>query len=281
MAKLLSKTHSSNRYSHKRDGGHQRTNLITPMETIQLEGNFLKTKISIFLIAILLLSVAFAVLPNSQTTNAQTSSGLWREDFNYTNVAQMQAAGWTLDTNPSGVSVDGSGVILNGKTGDASIHYQNHFPDGIYDWKVECKSMWLGEGHSGSGIFVITKKHSYGFGADGYYDEFAFYFDSRKVLQFGSYQESVGAWMTFALVKKGNTISMYFNGELKNTYVEPETQTFALVGVGIVSPWRGDAKYDYYMVEGSNDLDVTGVTVIQVEKDPKVIVEGKESRVAG
>jgi hypothetical protein len=189
----------------------------------------------------------------------------------------MQAAGWTLDTNPSGISVDGSGVILNGKTGDASINYQNHFPDGIYDWKAECKSMWLGEGHSGSNIFVKTKKHSYGFAADGYYDEFAFYVDSRKVLQFGSYKESVGTWMTFGLVKKGSTISMYFNGELKNTYEEPETQSFALVGVGIVSPWRGDAKYDYYMVEGSNDLDVTSITVIQVEKDPKVIVEGKKT----
>ncbi len=179
---------------------------------------------------------------------AQSGQVYWIEDFNYGSVDAMKSAGWTVGSNPAGVSVGGGGVTLNGKNGDAIIRYHDHFPSEINDWKVESKSMWLGEGHSGNGVYVLTERHSYGFSADGYYDEFAFYRDNKKVLHFGIYQESVNQWMTVALVKQGNTINMYFNGELKNTYEETDTQSSAVIGVDIGSPWLGNAKYDYYMV---------------------------------
>jgi hypothetical protein len=38
---------------------------------------------------------------------------------------------------------------------------------------------------------------------------------------------------------------LYFNGELKNTYIEEDTQQSAATGIALGSPWRGDAKYDY------------------------------------
>ena len=93
--------------------GYQKTNLNTSKEPIQLEGSFLKTKISIFLISILLLSVAFAILPNSQTTNAQTSSSSWKEDFNYASLDEMQEEGFTF-TRPAGISVGSGAIVLNG-----------------------------------------------------------------------------------------------------------------------------------------------------------------------
>jgi hypothetical protein len=50
------------------------------------------------------------------------------------------------------------------------------------------------------------------------------------------------------MVREANTFSLYFNGELKNTYTEEDTQQSAATGIALVSPWRGDAKYDYYQL---------------------------------
>jgi len=202
----------------------------------------------VFAIALCLSFVAVAY--------AQTGSVLWQEDFNYGSVAQMEAAGWSVDQNPAGVTVDSEGVILNGANGDALIRYYGTFP-AVNEWKVESRSMWPGEGHSGSGVNIITEKHSYGFTADGWYSQFGLYRDNVVVLTFGTYQEVAGAWLTLVLVKQGNTLSMYFNGALVNTYEEQDTQNSPTVRVDIISPWRGDVKYDYYRVVA---LDGSGGT---------------------
>jgi hypothetical protein len=108
--------------------------------------------------------------------------------------------------------------------------------------------MWLGQGHTTNGVYVSTQKHSYSFSADGYYDEFAFYRDNVKILRFGSYQEVANQYFFMTMVRQGNTFSLYFNGELKNTYIEEDTQLSAATGIALCSPWRGDAKYDYYQL---------------------------------
>jgi hypothetical protein len=210
----------------------------------------LKAKLWLFF-TILLFSLSFAAL-----VSAQAGQVYFKEDFNYAGLDQMQAAGWTF-TRPAGISVGSGAVVLDGTGGDCAIHYNNHFPTGIFDWKVESKSMWLGQGHTTNGVHVSTEKHSYSFSADGYYDEFAFYRDNVKILRFGSYQETANQYFVMTMVREANTFSLYFNGELKNTYTEEDTQPSRATGIALVSPWRGDAKYDYYMVGEPTALSPT------------------------
>jgi hypothetical protein len=191
-------------------------------------------------------------LPFIVQVNATGSS--WREDFNYASVSQMQAAGWSV-SRPGGTSIDNGAVVLNGVGGDSAINIRNIFSSAVYDWKAEAKNMWLGHGHSTQSITVYTEKHKYVWSADGYYNEFALYRDDVKILRFGKYAEAANIWITLTMEKNGNTISMYFNGQLENTYTEKDTTLAKVTGVGLVSPWAGDAKYDYVWVE---DASVVG-----------------------
>jgi hypothetical protein len=201
----------------------------------------LKAKLWLFF-AFLLFTLSFMAI-----ASAQTEQVYFKEDFNYSSLDQMQAAGWTF-TRPAGISVGSGAVVLDGTGGDCAIHYNNHFSTGIFDWKVESKSMWLGQGHTTNGVYVSTERHSYSFSADGYYDEFAFYRDNVKILRFGSYQETANQYFVMTMVREANIFSLYFNGELKNTYTEEDTQQSAATGIALVSPWKGDAKYDYYQI---------------------------------
>ena len=216
--------------------------------------------------ATLLFSLSFAAL-----VSAQTGQVVFKEDFNYASLDQMQAAGWTF-TRPAGISVGSGAIVLNGVGGDCTINYNNHFQTGIFNWKVESKSMWLGQGHTTNGVYVSTQKHSYSFSADGYYDEFAFYRDNIKILRFGSYQEVAKQYFLMTMVREANTFSLYFNGELKNTYTEVDTQQSAATGIALCSPWRGDAKYDYYQLGEPTAVFTSSNPTVSTDSFPMIPV---------
>jgi hypothetical protein len=225
----------------------------------------LKAKLWLFF-ATLLFSLSFAAL-----VSAQAGQVYFKEEFSYSSLDQMQAAGWTF-TRPAGISVGSGAVVLNGVGGDCTINYNNHFQTGIFDWKAESKSMWLGKGHTTNGVYVSTEKHSYGFSADGYYDEFAFYRDNVKILRFGSYQETANQYFVMTMVREANTFSLYFNGELKNTYIEVDTQQSAATGIALVSPWRGDAKYDYYQLGEPTAVFTSSNPTVSTDSFPMIPV---------
>jgi hypothetical protein len=202
-----------------------------------------------------ILAVAVFVFSSVIMAQAQTETSIWRDDMSYSSFDQMQAAGWTSG-NPTGVKFGASGVILDGTDDDTSIHYSDRFPLGVYDWKVESKSRWTLGSHSGNNVGVITEKHAYLFGADGWYSCFSFYRDGNKLLTFGNYQEKSNEWITIRMEKHGSQISMYINDQLKNTYTETDPVSSQLTGYNSVSPWRGGSEYDYFEVwsTGSNVL---------------------------
>ena len=175
----------------------------------------------------------------------------WKDDFDYSSLQEMQNAGWILE-NPSGTRLESGGVVIDGTKADTVIRYRD-FPDGVEDWSVETRSMWLGVGHSGPGLNVVTEKHNYGAGADGWYNDLNFDRDG-EVINVGSYTEQANVWVTMTLIKKGDTIKMYFNGELVYTYVETDSSTSELVGVDRISPWHGVMIYDYYQVKDPDVL---------------------------
>jgi hypothetical protein len=217
------------------------TNLITPKASIQICGEALKTKLWLFLVV---LSLGFGYVA---LVNAQTSNIYWIEQFSYYNVDQMQAAGWTL-LRPAGISMYSNAVVLDGTGGDCAISHTFDYSNSVYNWKAEVRSMWLGHGHSVLSVFVYTENHSYGFACDGYNEYFSLYRDSKKVLTFGNYQEETNQYFVLSMVREGNTFSFYVNGDFLNSYNESDTASSKVTGLGLVSPWLGDAKYDYILL---------------------------------
>jgi hypothetical protein len=222
--------------------------------------------IGFILFSVLILGLSFVAFACAQTGNVY-----FKEEFSHSNLDQMQAAGWTF-TRPAGISVGSGTVVLDGVEGDCAIHYNSHFSAGIFDWKVESKSMWLGQGHTTNGVHVSTERHSYSFSADGYYDEFAFYRDNVKILHFGIYQETANQYFVMTMVRQANTFSLYFNGELKNTYIEEDKQQSAATGIALVSPWRGDAKYDYYQLGEPTAVFTSSNPTVSTDSFPMVPV---------
>ncbi len=198
------------------------------------------------LLTFVLLTLCFVSL-----TMGQVQTSIWKEDMSYSSYNQFQTAGWTSE-HEAGVSFTSDGVILDGTTTDTAIHYSNKFPSGIYDWVIEDRSRWVLGSHSGNIVSAITQYHSYGFSADGWYSNFAFYRDNQKILTFGSYQEQSNQWFTLRMEKHGNQIDMYFNDILENSYTETDTALSQLVGVDLVSPWLGGAEYDYIQIWSTN-----------------------------
>jgi hypothetical protein len=187
---------------------------------------------------------------------AQSESSIWRDDLNYQSLDQLQTAGWTI-THQAGVSFTGSAIVLDGTQEDTSVHYSQHFPSGISDWKVEDRSRWTLGSHCGNSVTAITNRHSYAFMADGWYSTYVFYRDGQKTT-FGSFQENKNEWFTLSIEKQGNQINMYYNCDLKSTYTETDTSSSNLIGVDAVSPWRGGSEYDYFEVwstQGASDQE--------------------------
>jgi hypothetical protein len=192
------------------------------------------------------LAVIVFVYSSVMAVSAETETSVWREEMSYQSLNQLEAGSWTV-THEDGVSFSGSAIILDGTSQDTAIHYQQKFPSGISNWKVEDKSRWTLGSHCGNIVTAITDKHSYSFQADGWYSTYVFYRDGQKTA-FGSYQENKNEWFTLSIEKQGNQISMYYNGEVKSTYTETDTSTSNLIGVDAVSPWKGGSEYDYFEV---------------------------------
>jgi hypothetical protein len=177
----------------------------------------------------------------------------WRDDFNYATLQDMQNAGWVLE-NPSGTSLQAEGVVIDGTGADTVIRYRD-FPEGLNNWSVETRSIWTGGTHSCPGLDVITEKHVYSFSGNGWYDDLNF--DRDGVTEtIGSYFDQTG-WVTMSMTKIGNTINLYFNGELMKTYTEADTSPSGLLEVDRIAPWKGVMVYDYYQV---TDVDVAAAS---------------------
>ncbi|HTY74924.1 MAG TPA: hypothetical protein VMD05_05085 [Candidatus Nanoarchaeia archaeon] len=216
----------------------------------------MKLKLIVFLALVLFLG--------SMLILQQQASGqfIWRDDFNYANSAQLQAAGWQITQNPAGVTISNGTIVLDGTTADTAIAYDGHFQSGITNWRVEVQSVWLGQGHSGAQIHVDMQGHSYAWATDGWYNNFAFYKDGQKILTFGNYTEQPNAWVNMTLEKQGNTVNMYYDGQLEKTYIETDQNIVnaPVQGVSEISPWLGNQAYEYYQLESIDNAVTTSKT---------------------
>jgi hypothetical protein len=200
---------------------------------------------------LVLLVFSFLILSSCAQASSQENASKWTEDFNYADIQQLQNAGWTISHAP-GVSLQSGAVTLDGAQADTVISYRNLFQFAVSDWKVEAKGAWLGQGHSVLSVKAFTEKHSYVGFVDGYYNQFAFYRDDKQISRFGVYTETPNAYITLTLTLEGKNIPMYYNGHLEYTYSEEDGGSSVLTGVELISPWRGDARYDYVLAGEPN-----------------------------
>lgn len=226
--------------------------------------------ISILILTILILQVepAFTgVGPVPQTSQNQRWNYEWRDDFDYGSLSEMEDAGWEI-RNRDLVYLENGYIVLDndGRIG-SSIAYRT-FPGGIIDWRVETRGMWIGRSYGTLTLFVITEKHTYAWWGDGYYPEFVFSRDGEKVKRFTGYTPRLREWFTFTLEKRGDTLYMYANGELVNTYVEPEGDPGELRGVCINSGWRSKTRYDYILVLGATRGDGYALKIVSFSLSP-------------
>jgi hypothetical protein len=205
------------------------------------------------------LIVIIFIISLTLIVSAQTDDNLWKDELNYSNVAQFEAAGWTSE-HFSGVSIGSSGIIVDGTIRGTTINYNGHFASGIHNWKVESKGKWIGGAHSGTVVSVSTDKRNYVFQADGCYCQFAFYRDNQKVWtsEKGTYNENKDTFETVSMAKSEAQIKCYLNEKLEYTYTETDSTSSELTGVNFSSPTEGITEYDYFTVNGDISIRTSG-----------------------
>ena len=200
------------------------------------------------LIIMSLMVLMFVALMHKDTATAAVFS--WKDDFDYQTKQEMRNAGWRLD-NEMMLSLSGGALTIDNDGSTAgSAYYLNHFPNNVFEFKVEDKVMWIGRSYGGPRVLVNTTNHYYIWEADAYYHKYSFARDGVKVLPlFGEYTPQLDVWQIFRLEKKGSMFYLYHDNELKNTYVETDNIQNALAGVAAISHWSGTLKYDYISLE--------------------------------
>jgi hypothetical protein len=201
--------------------------------------------------SLLLLTLTFFVLfvlSFAVLASAQTGTIVWSDKMNYQSLAQMQAAGWTT-SNPSGVNFTSTGVVVDDYSGDTSITYSGSgFPSGLSNWQVEDQSRWVSGPHCGNSVGASTAQSSFEFAADGWYSQFILYVDGSIVWRSntGTFSESQNTLFTLTMIKSGDKLECYYNGQLKYTYSTQDSSQ--LTSVSTVSPWEGGSEYDYFQI---------------------------------
>jgi hypothetical protein len=170
----------------------------------------------------------------------------WTDHMDYGSLAEMEAAGWTINT-PAHTFLNQSSVVLEFVEPPTAIFHQG-FPSGIYDWRAEIRGMWTDGSGGAIGVGVNTEDHSYGLSLDGWYSNFILYRDSAVAMEFGSITLARYQWYIMAMEMRGGNLSFYLNGEFINSYAESSPPSQA-VGMTSISPWLSSAQYDYYHFE--------------------------------
>jgi ribosomal protein L40E len=190
----------------------------------------------------------------AREVKATAMAQVWRDDFNYNTIDEVKAAGWNLGGGESMTTVGGGVVTLdNDYTVGVFMNFDGRFPSGITDFKVETEGMWVGRSYGTLQIVAKTSRHVYLWSADGYYSKYYFARDEVKSPFVEGYTPQMNTWMTLAIEKRGSNLYMYYNGELKYTYAEPDGTPDALLGVGIRSGWISTTQYDYISLEAPNE----------------------------
>ncbi len=213
---------------------------------------------------LLIILAALVAIPNLSIPPAKASSSspwTFREDFNYTSISQVQAAGWTTESiAPASYYSVGNSILtlLNDGTVGAGAGYSN-VPANVSDWSVSTRVEWIGSSGNVSGyvgslqVAVGTVAHQYDWMADGYYGKFWIGMDGRNVASFASYAKQLNVWHVLQLDMIHGTLFGYFDGYLVGSYTEPDTTlgNTKLINIQALASWDTNNNFDWMQANNS------------------------------
>ena len=212
----------------------------------------------------LIVLAALVAIPNLNIPPAKASgSPPWsfRDDFNYTSISQLQAAGWTTESiaPASYYSVGNSTLtLLNDGTVGAGAGYSN-IPANVSDWSVSTRVEWIGTSGPVSGyvgslqVAVGTVGHFFDWMADGYYGKFWIGMDGHNVASFASYAKQLNVWHILQLDMIHGTLYGYFDGSLMGSYTELDTTSgnTNLLNIQALASWETNNNFDWMQANNS------------------------------
>ena len=186
------------------------------------------------------------IIPSAFACPSQAWAG-FRDDFNYSSLNDFFAAGWAAVPPTSQYNVSNGQLIVTGNgqyptTGLETAVNWTRVPVGVNDWSVTLTGKWVGSAGRGYGgdfwLNVATVGHQYTWIAPSQsWYEFLLVRDGCPfcgpiVFQSSGSQPQLNVWHTLRLDMAMGKLSMYFDGKLKGTYVEPDQSTTALTSIG-------------------------------------------------
>src|SRR5215471_3804896 len=219
-----------------------------------------QTLLPLFLIALASLIVVPSLrIPTASGSTPQPWS--FRDDFNYTSIGQLQAAGWTTESiAPASYYSIGNSILtlLNDGHVGAGAGYGN-VPANVSDWSVSNRVEWIGSVGNVSGyvgslqVAVGTAKHSYDWMADGYYGHFDIGMDGRNVVTVANCTKQLNVWHVLRLDMIQRTLYGYFDNQLVASYTEPDTTpgNTDLLNVQALASWETNNNFDWMQANNS------------------------------
>jgi len=218
----------------------------------------------ILLPVLLIILSTLVAIPDLRIPPARAStSSPWsfRDDFNYTSISQLQAAGWTTESiAPASYYSIGNSILtlLNDGHVGAGAGYSN-VPANISDWSVSTRVEWIGSSGNVSGsvgslqVAVGTVGHSYDWMADGYYGHFDIGMDGHNVVTIGNFAKQLNVWHTLQLDMIHGTLYGYFDGSLIASYSEPDTTpgNTNLLNIQALASWETNNNFDWMQANNS------------------------------
>jgi hypothetical protein len=160
----------------------------------------------------------------------------FRDDFTYSSISQLQAAGWTLNPNPNipssyyGLSNSTLTLYSNGADNSASVS-RSDIPANVSDWSVSVRGEALGDMYHSIQDIVPTVGHTYRWTANGYQNgninTLTLSVDGVGVVASfsGYYDGQLNVWHVLQLDMVKGILYMYFDGSLVGNYTSPDKTT--------------------------------------------------------
>lgn len=178
----------------------------------------------------------------------------FRDDFNYTTISQLEAAGWGIENiAPLSYYAVGNSTLMLLNDGTVGAGAGHTVPPNTPNWSVSTRVEWIGTHGNVSGlvgslqIAVQTQGHSYDWMADGYYYRFGLGQDGHGLATFANYTKQLNVWHVLTLNMISGTLYGYFDGLLVGTYTISDTTpgNTNLVNVNAIASWETNNKFDW------------------------------------
>ena len=217
----------------------------------------------------------------------QTACGLpvppppwsFRDDFNYTSISQLQAAGWGIESiAPLSYYRIGNSTLTLLNDGTVGAGAGHSVPGNSSNWSVSARVVWIGGSGNVSGsvgslqVAVLTRGHSYDWMADGYYGRFGIGMDGRGVGVFSNFSKQLNVWHVLRLDMIDGTLFGYFDGSLIGTYTVPNITPGStdLVNIQALASWETNNGFDWLQ---ANSLPSAAAVTVPVTA-PSVSLAG-------